>query len=130
MSVEISADFEVTAWDEHAFDRRAGAARLTRARVRKAYRDGIDGESVTEWVMTYREDGTAQFVGVERIVGSVNGREGTIVLQHVGTFADGVATADLAVVGGAGTGDFAGIDGRGDFRADPAGHVNLQLELS
>ncbi len=129
MSIDISATFEVTAWDEHAFDRRAGAAKLTRARVRKSYHDGIDGESVTEWVMAYQEDGNARFVGVERIVGSVAGREGTIVVQHVGTFADGVATAELTVVGGAGSGDLAGVDGRGDFRADPAGHVNLQLDV-
>lgn len=129
MSVEVSGRFEVTAWDEHAFDRRAGAAKLTKARVRKTYRDGIDGESVTEWVMAYQQDGTARFVGVERIAGSVDGRTGTLVVSHVGTFADGAATAELSVIEGAGSGDFAGVGGRGSFRADPAGRVDLQLDL-
>lgn len=129
MSVDITATFEVTAWDEHAFDRRAGAAKLTRARVRKTYHDGIEGESVTEWLMAYQDDGTAQFVGVERVAGTADGREGTLVLRHVGTFADGVASADLTVVDGAGSGDFAGVKGNGTFRADPAGRVRLSLDL-
>jgi hypothetical protein len=130
MATEIDATFEVTAWDEHQFDRRAGTAKLTRAKVTKCYSGGIEGESVTEWLMAYADDGTAHFVGLERIVGAVGDRDGTLVLQHVGAFEGGAATAYLVVVAGSCSGGFAGASGTGDFVADPAGRVHLDVTLS
>lgn len=129
MATTISASFEVTNWDEHQFDRRAGTAKLTRAKVGKSYTGDITGDSVTEWLMAYAADGTATFVGLERIDGTISGRRGALVLQHVGAFQDGAATADLTVASGSCTGEFAGASGRGDFRADPAGTVRLELQL-
>ena len=55
------------------------------------------------------------------------GCEGSVVLQHVGAFADGAATATLTVVAGSGTGALASLTGGGDFRADPGGKVRLDL---
>ncbi len=123
----ITASFDVTKWDEHRFDVRAGAAKLTKARVTKAYKGDIQGDSVTEWLMAYASDGTASFVGLERINGSVGGRTGTLVLRHVGTYADGAAKAELSVVGGSCAGEVAGAHGAGEFVADPAGRISLDL---
>ena len=36
--------------------------------------------------MGYGDDGTAAFVGLERVVGKVGDRSGSFVLQHTGTF--------------------------------------------
>jgi hypothetical protein len=129
MPTEITASFEVQNWDEHQFDVRAGAGKLTRANVTKSYRGGIDGESVTQWLMAYAEDGTATFVGLERIVATIDGRQGSLVVQHVGAFEGAAAKADLTVVAGACAGGLAGTTGGGDFVADPAGRVRLDLTL-
>jgi hypothetical protein len=130
MHTEITASFEVTAWDEHQFDRRAGAGKLTRAKVTKAYKGDIEGESVTEWLMAYSNDGSASFVGLERLRATIAGRQGTLVLQHVGDYKDGAAKADLAVIEGAGSDELSTTAGRGDFVADPAGRVRLELSFS
>jgi len=130
MHTEITASFEVTAWDEHQFDRRAGAGKLTRAKVTKAYKGDIEGESVTEWLMAYSSDGSASFVGLERISASIAGRKGTIVVQHVGDYKDGAAKADLTVIAGAGSDQLSTAAGRGDFIADPAGRIRLELSFS
>ena len=98
MSTQIKASFDVSNWDEHQFDVRAGAGKLTRANVSKAYSGDIEGDSVTQWLMAYAEDGTATFVGLERINGTIDGRDGTLVLQHVGAFEGGAAKAELTVV--------------------------------
>lgn len=45
--------------------------------------------------MVYREDGSASFVGLKRVVGRVGGRSGSFVLQHSGTFEGGIAKATL-----------------------------------
>jgi hypothetical protein len=127
MATRITASFEVTRWNEEPFDERNDAAELTRARVTKSYSGEIEGDSVTEWLMAYAEDGSATFVGLERINGTVAGRSGTLVVQHLGTYQDGAATAELAAVAGWGGGELAGVTGTGDFRADPAGTVRLEL---
>jgi hypothetical protein len=123
---ELSAAFTVENWDEQPFDAADGAAKLTRAHVTKQYTGDIEGTSATEWVMAYAEDGTASFVGMERIRGAFGGREGTLVLQHVGTFESGAAVAELRVLSG--TGALQGAGGDGDFRAAPEGSVTLRLE--
>jgi hypothetical protein len=128
MTDQINAQFDVTSWDEQPFDESTGVAKLTEALVEKTYSGDIDGTSVTKWLMAYAPDKSATFVGIERIKGSVGGRHGSLVLQHVGAFEDGAATATLTVVSG--TNELKDASGTGDFRADPAGSVTLALVVS
>ena len=123
--MDVHASFEVTSWDEQPFDEGTDGAKLTEALVSKSYSGDIEGTSTTKWLMAYAPDSTAVFVGIERIAGTVAGQSGTLVLQHVGRFADGVATAELTVVSG--TDGLESASGRGDFTADPGGSVRLDL---
>lgn len=127
MSQRVKAQFEVTSWEEQAFDEQDGAARLTEAQVAKTYSGDLEGTSATRWLMAYAPDESAAFVGVERISGTVAGKKGTLVLQHVGKFEDGAAKATLTVLSG--TDELADASGSGDFLADPAGSVALELDL-
>jgi hypothetical protein len=77
--------------------------------------------------MAYAEDGSATFVGIERVTGTIAGRNGSVVLQHVGSFEGGAARARLTVVRGSGTAGLASASGGGDFLADPKGSVSLDL---
>jgi hypothetical protein len=129
MGTQLSATFEVKSWEENPFDEGPGLPKLTRASVTKAYSGGIDGVSATEWLMAYAEDGSATFVGLERVTGAIAGRKGSVVLQHVGSFEDGAAKGSLTVVRGSGTGGLLSAAGGGDFLADPNGSVNLDLTL-
>jgi Protein of unknown function (DUF3224) len=130
MSAGVNATFEVTDWNEEPFDDATEAAKVTCAKVSKNYSGDITGSSFTEWLMAYREDGTATFVGLERISGEVDGKRGSFVVQHIGKFEDGAATAELQVVAGSGADGLAGVSGGGDFVADPSGKVNLKLSFS
>jgi hypothetical protein len=127
MSTKCSAKLEVKSWDEDPFDEGAGMGKLTRASVRQTYAGDIAGESVTEWLMAYAEDGSATFVGLERIRGTVAGRSGTVVVQHIGSFKDGAARASITVVPGSGTDELLSVSGGGDFLADPKGSMDLEL---
>jgi hypothetical protein len=127
MSTTCRAKLEVKSWDEDPFDEGAGMGKLTRASVKQAYSGDIAGESVTEWLMAYADDGSATFVGLERVRGTVSGRSGSIVLQHIGTFKDGAAKASITVVPGSGTDELLSVSGGGDFLADPKGSMTLEL---
>ena len=115
MKAHAKGTFELKAWDEKPFNEMNGMPKLTRASVIKSYQGDITGEGKLEYLMMYRDDGSASFVGLERVVGSVGGRSGSFVLQHSGTFKEGVATVTLVVVPGSGTGDLRGMRGEGGF---------------
>ncbi len=63
--------------------------------------------------MMYRSDGTASFVGLERVVGSLGGKTGSFVLQRTGVFEGGQAKESYFVVPGSATGELRGLAGEG-----------------
>jgi hypothetical protein len=63
--------------------------------------------------MMYRSDGSASFVGLERVVGELAGRRGSFVLQRTGIFEEGQAKESYLVVAGSGTGELHGLLGDG-----------------
>jgi hypothetical protein len=73
----------------------------------------IEGEGRVEYLMMYRGDGTATFVGLERVTGRIGGRSGSFVLERAGVFADGQAKESYSVVPGSGTGELSGLRGEG-----------------
>jgi hypothetical protein len=125
MPAQLHAQFEITSWDETPFDDGAGVAGLTEALVGKTYTGDIQGTSTTKWLMAYAPDKSATFVGLERVKGTVSGRKGSLVLQHVGTFVNGSADAALTVISG--TDELTAVSGAGSFIANPAGSITLDL---
>lgn len=55
--------------------------------------------------------GSAGYVAIELVTGTLGGRTGTFVLQHTGTMTRGVPQLSISVVPDSGTGDLAGLSG-------------------
>jgi hypothetical protein len=117
MRKQARATFTLKSWDEKNYDEIEGTPKLTRVSATKSYKGDIEGEGKLEYLMMYRTDGSASFIGLERVTGSVGGRSGSFVLQHSGTFEGGVAKVTLSVVPGSGIGDLRGMSGEGGFDA-------------
>ena len=111
MSERATASFEITSWDEQPYDERDGV-KLSRTRVVKAFRGDIEGESTAELLMALAGEGSAAYVGMERVSGRVNGRQGSFVYLHTATATGGSRSASWTVVAGSGTGELAGISGQ------------------
>jgi hypothetical protein len=123
MSGQAIASFDITTWDEQPYDERDGV-RLSRTRVVKAFRGGIEGESTAELLMAVAGEDSAAYVGLERVSGRVNGREGSFVYTHTATAAGGTQSGSWVVVEGSGTGELAGISGQVRIDTLPdGGHV-------
>ena len=86
---------------------------MTRAAVTKTFIGDVAGEGHVEYVMMYRSDGSATFVGLERVVGHIAGQAGSFVLQRTGVFENGVAKESYVVVPGSGTGGLRSLRGEG-----------------
>jgi len=108
-----NARFTIKSWDEKPFDEGPGLPKLTCASVKKAFSGDIEGEGHVEYLMMYRSDGSASFVGLERVVGRISGRSGSFVLQRTGVFEGGQAKESYSVVPGSGTGELDQLSGEG-----------------
>jgi hypothetical protein len=109
----LEARFAITSWDEKPYSEGSDLPRLTRASVTKTYTGDIAGEGLVEYLMMYRGDGSAGFVGLERVVGRIEGKSGSFVLQRTGVFEDGQAKESYTVIPGSATGELAGLRGHG-----------------
>jgi hypothetical protein len=108
-----NARFAITNWNEKPYSEGQDMPRLTRATVTKSFTGDIEGEGHVEYLMMYRDDGSARFVGLERIVGRIGGKSGTFVLERLGEFEGGEAKESYAVIPGSGTGELRALRGDG-----------------
>jgi hypothetical protein len=113
MRKSATARFAIKSWDEKPYSEGQDLPRLTRASVAKVYTGEIEGDGHVEYLMMYRSDGSAAFVGLERIVGRLGGKTGTFVLQRTGLFESGQAKESYAVISGSATGELQGLLGDG-----------------
>ena len=123
-----SAAITVRTYAPAAYDEPAGGPALSRIHVEESFSGDISGDGVVEFLQAALPDGSASFVGIERVTGSLAGREGTFLLQDAGTVADNIVNGDWFVVPGSGTGQLAGLRGEGGFRANLGEGAQVHLD--
>lgn len=124
----VRGTMHVTSWDEQTYEERGEGAKLTRASVVMNVTGELAGDAGTVWLMSYRPDGTARFVGLQRVNGTIGDRQGGFVLDSLGEFDGKVAAADVTIVPGSGTAGFAGIRGGGRFEAPMGSEATFLLD--
>ena len=73
--------------------------------------------------------GSAGYVALEKVTGTLHGRKGGFVLQHSGTMRRGEGDLSVTVVPDSGTGELAGLEGRMTIDMNEGGH-RYSLEYS
>ena len=83
-----------------------------RISINKTFRGDLEATSIGEMLSAMTEvKGSAGYVAMERVVGTLQGRHGSFVLQHSGTMNRGAASLSVTVVPDSGTGELAGLKG-------------------
>jgi hypothetical protein len=96
------------------FDQSSGPA-LVEVTLKESFTGDIDGSSAVRALQVRQDDGTATMVSIQRVVGTLGGRQGTFVLQGSEVIEGGRIKATWFVVPGSGTGDLTGLRGEGGF---------------
>ena len=123
--------FEVTGGTEDPYDELEGGTKLTHASGSQAFSGDISGEGAVHWLMLYRADKTAHFVGLQRISGSVGGRTGAFVASAEGDHDGTGSTISFSIIPGSGTSGLKGISGTGSLvaKGGPKGTYELEYTL-
>ena len=87
----------------------SGLGRLT---IVKTFQGDLEGTSQGQMLAASTDTpGSAGYVALERVTGTLAGRSGTFVLQHSGTMNRGAASLSVSVVPDSGTGELTGLSG-------------------
>jgi len=127
---KATGPFEVTGGSEDAYDE-DGGIRLTHASGTQRFEGDMAADGAVHWLMLYRPDKTAHFVGLQRVTGSLGGRQGSFVAAAEGDHAGSGSTITITIVAGSGSGELAGISGEGRLVAPggPTGTYELEYTL-
>ena len=133
MTTRATSSFDVTGWDHSPYDEGIPGPALSRAKVRKAFRGDLVGESTAELLMCQADPANlnagAGYIASERVVGKLAGREGSFVMQHWGVSGGGAAPKTAGfIVPGSGTGQLVGLTGDIQVEVGPGGEHTLTLD--
>ena len=127
--MEYTGILQITSWDENTYSDSECGSKQSLAKITQSYDGDVKGESQLHYLMAYQSKASAVFVGHEVLTLTAENRTGTLVLQHSGTFEDGVAKSSFEVVFGSGKEDFEGAAGSGKFESTSNGQANYVFNL-
>jgi hypothetical protein len=94
-------------------DDKIGDPTLNRMSIDKQFQGDLQGTSKGQMLAAGTETkGSAGYVALERVDGTLRGRTGTFALQHSGTMTRGVPQLSITVVPDSGTGQLVGLTGK------------------
>jgi len=111
------AKINVQGSESNPYDISGGPA-LVEISLTETFTGDIDGTSTVRALQVRHSDGSATMVSVQRFAGSLNGQEGTFVLQGSESIEAGKIKATWFVVPRSGTGSLTGLRGNGGFEGE------------
>jgi hypothetical protein len=118
MNLQVKGPFDVKRTAMESVDAGGGAA-FGRVRFEKRFHGALEATSVVEMLSAGNPaSGSAGYVGVEHVIGTLQGRSGRFMLQHNGVMDRGQASLTLTVVPDTGTDELSGL--RGSMQIDIA----------
>ncbi|SIQ29121.1 Protein of unknown function [Janthinobacterium sp. TND4EL3] len=119
---QITGEFAVTMAPESLSVMTAQSG-LGRMSLDKRYRGALEASAQGE-MLSVRAGvaGSAGYVALERVEGTLDGRQGSFYLQHSGSMARGTPSLSLTVVPDTGTGQLQGLHGSMAIRIEGGKH--------
>jgi len=112
--MRATGDFEVTLAPLEPCNRAEGA-QLGRMSLDKVFHGDLEAASQGEMLSAGSpQSGSAGYVAIERVTGTLGGRRGSFALQHNATMHRGAFALNIIVVPGSGTGELEGLSGTMD----------------
>lgn len=113
MTQRASGPFDVKITPQKPDNSVSEAANLGRMSIDKQFHGELEATSKGEMIATQTQvKGSAGYVAMERVTGTLNGRAGSFVLQHSATMNRGVPELSITVVPDSGTEELTGLTGK------------------
>ena len=98
-------------------------AKLARMSIDKQFNGDLVGTSQGDMLSAGTDiKGSAGYVAIERVTGTLSDRSGSFVLQHNATMTRGAPYLNIVVIPDSGTGELAGLTGTMHIAIDKGNH--------
>lgn len=112
-------------------DDKSGDTALGRMTIDKQFHGDLEATSKGQMLSAVTEiKGSAGYVAIEKVSGSLHGRTGTFVLQHNATMTRGAPDLNIIVVPDSGTGELTGLTGKMTIRIESGGKHFYDFEYT
>jgi hypothetical protein len=112
LAAHASGPFEVKLNPQPPDDKAEGAT-LGRLSIDKQYHGDLEATGKGQMLTAMTDvKGSAGYVAIERVTGTLHGRSGSFVLQHSSTLTRGAPLQSITVVPDSGTGQLVGLAGK------------------
>ncbi|MGO9832149.1 MAG: DUF3224 domain-containing protein [Myxococcaceae bacterium] len=129
MSMHVSGSFDVQMTPQGSNDEAEGST-LGRLSIAKHFHGELEASSEGQMLTAVSSvQGSAGYVAIERVTGSLDGRRGSFVLQHSGTMSARGVEQRVTIVPDSGTGQLVGLAGTMAIQLVNAKHL-YQLEYT
>lgn len=130
MSQRATGPFEVKVTPQKPDTQIARAANLGRLTIDKRFHGDLEGVSKGEMLAAQTEvKGSAAYVALERVTGTLKGRNGSFVLQHSASMDRGKPASTITVVPDSGTGELRGLSGKMHIIVAPDGAHSYEFDF-
>ena len=103
MTQRAAGPFDVSIKPLEAYNKTPGA-NLARMSIDKQFHGDLEGASQGEMLSSGSAKDSGGYVAIERVTGTLHGRQGSFALQHNATMTRGAPYLNIIVVPGSGTG--------------------------
>jgi hypothetical protein len=121
--MHVSGAFDVDLQPLDPYAASSEGVTLARMSIDKTFHGDLDAKSQGEMLSaTTPVQGSAGYVAIEQVGGTLQGKAGTFVLQHFGMMHKGESRLLLEVIPGSGTGELEGLTGTMAIQMKDGGH--------
>ncbi|MET0026083.1 MAG: DUF3224 domain-containing protein [Candidatus Thiodiazotropha sp.] len=130
--MKVSGKFEVTLNPLDGYIKGGNGVNFARMSIEKSFHGELEATSSGEMLSAMTSiQGSAGYVAIEQVTGSLSGKRGGFVLQHFGTMNQGKDRLILEVVPDSGSDELAGLAGTMSINIDDGGHYyEFEYELA
>jgi hypothetical protein len=122
MPTHATGPFEVKL-NPQAQEDKVGDPTVGRMSIDKQFHGDLEATSKGQMLTAMTDiKGSAGYVAIERVTGTLHGRSGSFALQHTGTMTRGVPQLSVTVVPDSGTGQLVGLTGKMEIKSVDGKH--------
>lgn len=122
--MKVSGKFEVKLNPMEFYAKGQDGNNLARMSLDKSYEGDLVAESKGEMLSAMTPvQGSAAYVAMEQVIGSLSGKKGGFILQHFGVMNGGKNRLMLVVVPNSGTGELTGLKGEMEIKIEDDQHL-------
>ncbi|KAA1157666.1 MULTISPECIES: DUF3224 domain-containing protein [Pseudoalteromonas] len=119
----INGEFTVTLAPIEGYAKGQQGINLGRMSIDKTFKGSLNATSQGEMLSAMTPtQGSAGYVAIEQVLGELDGKKGSFVLQHFGTMDKGQDSLILNVIPDSGTGELEGLSGSMKIRIEQGIH--------